>query len=126
MSSGTPGVEDAGAQGLVVDIGAEPPAEPLAVPMHAAREVVPERALTRLPGAPPWVAGLLNLRGRVVTVIDLAVQRGGAASRGPVVVVESDGRRFGLRVAKVLGVQALDGREVVDVAALRALALAEA
>lgn len=122
MSSGDPIGAEADRQGLLVDIGAAQ----LVLPMLAAREVVPARALTRLPGAPAWVAGLLNLRGRVVTVIDLAVQQGGAATQGPVVIVETDGRRFGLRVAKVLGVQPLDGHEAVDVAALCAAALAEA
>ena len=37
---------------------------------------VPER-LTRVPLAPPEIAGVLNLRGRIVTAIDM---RGGSAS----------------------------------------------
>jgi purine-binding chemotaxis protein CheW len=35
------------------------------------REVVPYRRVTRLPGAPAHVQGLLNLRGTIVTVLDL-------------------------------------------------------
>ena len=38
--------------------------------MSAIREIVPSQAVTRLPGAPPTVSGLINLRGTIVTVID--------------------------------------------------------
>jgi purine-binding chemotaxis protein CheW len=35
------------------------------------REVIPARRITRVPLAPPTVAGLLNVRGHLVTAIDL-------------------------------------------------------
>ncbi|MEJ5867294.1 chemotaxis protein CheW [Pseudokineococcus marinus] len=35
------------------------------------QEVLTEQALTRVPLAPPEVAGLVNLRGQVVTAVDL-------------------------------------------------------
>ncbi|HEU4747791.1 MAG TPA: chemotaxis protein CheW [Gemmatimonadaceae bacterium] len=41
-----------------------------AAEMSAIREIVPSQAVTRLPGAPPTVSGLINLRGTIVTVID--------------------------------------------------------
>src|SRR5687767_14356223 len=45
------------------------------------REIVALRPTTRLPGSPPFVSGLVNLRGAIVTVIDLAMRLGnGAAS----------------------------------------------
>ncbi len=47
-----------------------------AVPAEDVREVVPFRRPTRLPGAPPHVLGIVNLRGTVVTVIDLARRLG--------------------------------------------------
>lgn len=93
-------------------------AETLAIPMSHVVEVASLKLLTRLPGAPTWCAGLLNLRGRVLTVVDLGLLRGAEGTDGPVVVVEEAGRRFGLRVSRVLGVQALAGQEAVDVAAL--------
>jgi purine-binding chemotaxis protein CheW len=34
------------------------------------REIVPGVAPTRIPGAPPVVAGLVNVRGTLVTVVD--------------------------------------------------------
>ena len=41
------------------------------VPVLAVRDVLGEQAITRIPLAPPEIAGSLNLRGRIVTAIDL-------------------------------------------------------
>jgi purine-binding chemotaxis protein CheW len=43
------------------------------VPIAAVKETIPERPLTRLFLVPPFVAGLINLRGEVVAVLDLAI-----------------------------------------------------
>jgi purine-binding chemotaxis protein CheW len=44
--------------------------------MEAFREIVPPQQMTRLPGAPETVCGLINLRGTIVTVIDGGVALG--------------------------------------------------
>jgi chemotaxis signal transduction protein len=41
------------------------------VPIGAVKETLPERPLTRLGLVPAFVAGLINLRGEVVAVLDL-------------------------------------------------------
>src|SRR5262249_34661917 len=41
------------------------------VDVHKVQEVVPYQEMTRVPLAPPTVRGLLNLRGQIVTGIDL-------------------------------------------------------
>jgi purine-binding chemotaxis protein CheW len=41
-----------------------------AAEMSAIREIVPSQRVTRLPGAPATVSGLINLRGTIVTVLD--------------------------------------------------------
>jgi purine-binding chemotaxis protein CheW len=69
------------------------------------RDVFVPRGLSRVPLAPPQVAGLLNLRGRIVTAIDLR-QRLGLAPRGdgatPVAVgIEERGELYGIIVDKV-------------------------
>jgi purine-binding chemotaxis protein CheW len=70
--------------------------------MTAVREIVPVGVLTRLPGAPAWVLGLLNLRGAVLTVIDLADRLGLVAREGAsVIVVEAGSRALGVRVDAV-------------------------
>jgi purine-binding chemotaxis protein CheW len=41
------------------------------IPVLSVRDVLGEQTITRIPLAPPEVAGSLNLRGRIVTAIDL-------------------------------------------------------
>ena len=41
------------------------------IPVLCVRDILGEQVITRIPLAPPEVAGSLNLRGRIVTAIDL-------------------------------------------------------
>ena len=88
--------------------------------LDAVREIVPARAATRLPGAPEWVRGLINLRGTLVTVVDLAVRFGsadGTAGTRSIIVAEAVGKTFGIGVDEVRNVQSVaeDALEKVDV-----------
>lgn len=72
------------------------------VEVKTVREVLRSHAMTQVPLAPDGVAGLINLRGEIVTVIDLR-QRSGLPPReasGPTthVVLESDGEAVSLLV----------------------------
>jgi purine-binding chemotaxis protein CheW len=96
---------------LVADVAGQR----VAVPLLQAREILTVKAVTRLPGAPSFIAGLVNVRGTVLTVVDVGQRLGVGASLGPVVVVDVAERRFGLRVARVDGVLRADaGLEAVD------------
>jgi purine-binding chemotaxis protein CheW len=89
----------------------------IAISLDETREIIAVKSLTRLPGAPAWVAGLLNVRGSVITVLDLDARLGGAAAEGPVVIVEEGGRTFGLRVSGVEAVHlATDAPLPIEVA----------
>lgn len=88
----------------------------IAISMGLAREVIQVRQLTRLPGSPDWVSGLLNLRGTVLTVIDLAKRLGLSSSGGlSVVVLEVDGRSLGVRVERVEGVVSSEDSRIDEV-----------
>jgi purine-binding chemotaxis protein CheW len=67
------------------------------------REIVPARHATRLPGTPDYVRGLINLRGAIVTVVDLARRLGGgsAAADGSIILVEHGTKVVGLAVDDV-------------------------
>lgn len=75
------------------------------VPVLTVRDVLMAQAITRIPLAPPEVAGSLNLRGRIVTAIDLRRRLGlpprAAESAGMSVVVERDGELYSLLVDEV-------------------------
>ena len=74
--------------------------------LESVREIVRGRPLARLPGAPEWVRGIMNLRGTLLTVVDLSVRLGAAPDGMPrvVMVVEGAGKRFGIGVESVQGV----------------------
>jgi purine-binding chemotaxis protein CheW len=81
------------------------------LPIFRVQDVfVPDR-LTRVPLAPSEVAGILNLRGRVVTAIDMRTRLdlGGRASDQPVMAIgiEYRGESYGLLVDSVGEVMAL-------------------
>jgi purine-binding chemotaxis protein CheW len=97
------------------------------------REVLRARSVTRVPGAPPVVHGLVNVRGMVVTVLDLAACLGAsghdatatrpdsagegsprADSPGSIVLLEHGGRLAGLAVEAVRDVRTLDDVAVVS------------
>jgi purine-binding chemotaxis protein CheW len=73
------------------------------------REIVPIRQATRLPGTPAYVLGLINLRGAIVTVIDLAARLAGAAvvGHGSVVLAEYGNKQVGIAVDEVRDVEIL-------------------
>jgi purine-binding chemotaxis protein CheW len=54
--------------------------EEYAVGILKVREILEYDTVTRVPKAPAWVRGAINLRGRVVPVVDLAVRFGQAPS----------------------------------------------
>ena len=57
---------------LVFEVGGSP----FACEMESFREIITPQPMTRLPGAPPSVCGLINLRGTIVTVVDGGVLLG--------------------------------------------------
>jgi purine-binding chemotaxis protein CheW len=53
--------------------------EEYAVGIPQVREIIEYSAVTRVPKAPAWIRGVINVRGSVVPVVDLAVKFGVAA-----------------------------------------------
>lgn len=56
-------------------------AETFAVPVTQVKEILDSVPLTRVPQMPVFVAGVINLRGRVVPVIDLRLRFGFAGAQ---------------------------------------------
>ena len=89
----------------------------LGVPTSRIREVVRLPAVTRVPGAPAMIGGVMNLRGQLITAIDLrAYLLLPSLSEGHTpmaIVVEHDGHLYALAVDSVGDVHPgrLDRRE---------------
>ena len=92
--------------------------ESYALPVDQVLEVAERGEVTPLPGASAAVIGVRNLRGQVVPVVDLAAVLGvasGASSRARIVVAQQNGRKAGLAVDEVAGVENLpEGSEEVE------------
>ncbi|MCX5976105.1 MAG: chemotaxis protein CheW [Coprothermobacterota bacterium] len=75
------------------------------------REVVPLRSLVPVPCTPPFVLGLINLRGQILSVVDLrrifGIPAGTIEGNNPVIVVQREGIEFGLLAESVLGIRSL-------------------
>src|SRR6478736_5601030 len=81
------------------------------VPVLGVRDILGEHKITRIPLAPPEIAGSLNLRGRIVTAIDLRQRLrlpAAPTARPPMsVVAEQGGELYALLVDQVSEVMSL-------------------
>jgi purine-binding chemotaxis protein CheW len=82
------------------------------LPILRVQDVFAPERLTRVPLAPPEIAGLINLRGRIVTLIDMRCRLGLTGEALETVAmaigVESHGESYGLMVDSVGEVLKLD------------------
>ena len=85
------------------------------IPVLNVQDVLGSQQITRVPLAPPEVAGSLNLRGRIVTAIDVRLRLGMAKKddgKPPMsVVVEHDGELYSLLVDAVGEVLSLNMKD---------------
>lgn len=94
--------------------------ERYAVELGLVREVCSDRRITRIPGAPPFMAGVANIRGRILPVADLALffgLRAEAPDRRNLVILRGKGAagpkaggeplEIGILADAVAGVRAL-------------------
>ncbi|MGA1999375.1 MAG: chemotaxis protein CheW [Terriglobales bacterium] len=76
--------------------------ETFGLPISLVHEIVRPPEITNVPHAPEYVEGVMNLRGRIVPVIDLRRRFGGAAiansRKNRVLVVDVESRAVGLIV----------------------------
>lgn len=95
--------EDQRSQWLMVTSGGTP----LAIPVEQVREVVRPGGLRSVPGTPAFQAGIINVRGAIVTVLDLQALRTGerAVTPGSIVLLQHGARSIGLAVDSVQDVR---------------------
>jgi purine-binding chemotaxis protein CheW len=76
--------------------------ETFGVPIHLVHEIVRIPEITAVPDAPEYIEGVINLRGKIVSVIDLRKRFGEkeltADRKNRVIVVEVDKKLVGLIV----------------------------
>lgn len=89
--------------------------ERYALPLSSLSEVLPEHACAAVPGAPERLAGVIQVRGEIRPVLDLArlleigpLEEGAG---GSLLLVRSRGREFGLRIGQVEDIRVLTEQE---------------
>lgn len=85
---------------------------PLVAPLDQIREVLPPPSMTPVPATKPWLKGVANVRGNLVTVIDLPEYFGKRPvfhdDRARVLIMNFPGLNTGLLVNEVLGLRHFD------------------
>ena len=75
------------------------------LPINEVQDVFTPDAITKVPLSPPEVAGVLNLRGRIITAMDLRTRLGLPPKPGDhqkmAVGIEYNGESYGLIIDKV-------------------------
>ncbi len=80
------------------------------------REICPLKELTPLPFTPPFVLGIMNLRGQILSVIDFRQYVGlpakGITELNRVVILKSGDMEFGILADAILGMRTMPRREM--------------
>lgn len=90
------------------------------LPASVVRDVLGPQPIAPVPLAPPEIAGNLNIRGRIVTAIDLRVRLGfgertqAGLAAAVAVVTDHGSEAYALLVDRVLEVIAIKGGAVAD------------
>jgi len=90
--------------------------EKLGLPTESLREIVKTPPLASLPDLPPWLPGMVQMRGELVGVVDLARWFGIAGDADPelLAIVEGPEGPLALRIEQVLGFRQVFVDEIVE------------
>ena len=101
----------------------------MVVPMDEISEIIPVPSVTHIPGVKPWLMGVANLRGTVISVVNLRQFLFGKASpinaASRIIVVDVGDWSYGLLIDEVIGMRhfadasrlALDDKALLENAA---------
>jgi purine-binding chemotaxis protein CheW len=111
--------QDAGVQVIVFqlqNVNSDSP-ESYGAGVEQVREIMAVSEITRIPNMPPYVRGVMNLRGKIITVIDIKQKigipsEGKIDSRSRVIVTEAEDLLVGFLVDAVEQVMRIPGKDV--------------
>lgn len=75
------------------------------------REVYPLKDFTPLPGVPPFVLGIINIRGQILSIINLkkffGLPEKGLGELNKVIILRNDHMEFGILADTILGTKSI-------------------
>ena len=90
--------------------------ETYAIEMRWVAETYPLKELTPLPCTPPFVAGIINVRGRILSVIDIRkffdLPEKGLTDLNKVIILNNGEMEFGILADEILGTRSIPLSEV--------------
>ncbi len=78
--------------------------EEYAISITQVKEIIQYKGATKIPSTPEYMEGVINLRGKVIPVIDLALRLDLATAKADdkrALIIETTGREIGLMVDEV-------------------------
>ncbi len=82
------------------------------------REVYPLKDLTPLPGVPPFVLGIVNVRGQILSIINLKkffdLPEKGLGQLNKLIILRSEKMEFGILADDILGVRSIALETIQD------------
>ena len=83
------------------------------------REIYPLKEFTPLPCTPPFVLGIVNVRGQILSVIDIKkffdLPEKGLTDLNKVIIVHNDGMELGILADSILGVRSITIKEIQEI-----------
>ena len=90
--------------------------EKYAIESEYIREVYPLKGITPLPCTPNFVLGIINVRGEILSVIDIKkffdLPEAGLTDHNKVVIVQSDEMELGILADSILGMRSIPLKEI--------------
>lgn len=90
--------------------------EEFGVPIDAVREIIKATAITPIPNSPHFIKGIINVRGEIVTAIDIksrfSLESDIESEAKHIVVVKQEDSLFGLMVDEVMEVLRVQKNEI--------------
>jgi len=76
------------------------------------REVLPLKSLTTIPGTPSFVMGVVNVRGQIISVVNLKrlfnLEEKGISELNKIIIIRNDRLEFGILADSVIGMEVIE------------------
>jgi len=90
--------------------------ETYAVETSYVREIFPFKEFTPLPCTPPFVFGIINVRGQIISVINIKklfdLPDKGLGELNKVIILHKDGMEFGILADRILGTRSISLKDI--------------
>ncbi len=92
--------------------------EDMALDINCVREILKIPEITAVPNAPDYVDGVINLRGKIKTVVNLKKRLGSKnkfnSDQGMIIITEKGDQSYGILVDSVEGVCKIQEEDITD------------